>query len=64
MLETKTKTVTKQKCTRCSRVFWPKIDDETDEIVLPKTCSNKKCNSPYWNVAITKPGISAARKKK
>lgn len=47
-------TVKKQTCTRCSKSFWPKIDDKTDEIILPKTCRNQECNSPYWNVEKTR----------
>ena len=47
-------TVKKQTCTRCKFSFWPKIDDETNEIILPKTCRNQECNSPYWNVEKTR----------
>ena len=43
------KVVEKLTCTRCGKSFWPKIDDETDEIILPKTCRNQSCNSPYWD---------------
>jgi len=48
------KTISKQTCTRCSKSFWPKVDDTTDEIILPKTCRNQECNSPYWNVEKTR----------
>lgn len=46
--EIKKITIEKQLCTRCGKKFWPKVDDETDEIILPKTCRNQECNSPYW----------------
>jgi len=44
------KTIEKLKCTRCGKQFWPKIDDETNELILPKTCRGQTCKSPYWNV--------------
>ena len=46
--EIKKITIEKQECTRCGKKFWPKVDDKTDEIILPNTCRNKQCNSPYW----------------
>lgn len=46
--------IKKQTCTRCGKQFWPKVDDSTDEIILPKTCRNQECNSPYWNVEKTR----------
>ncbi len=48
------KTIEKCKCTRCGKEFWPKIDDETNEIVLPKNCRKQSCKSPYWNVEKTR----------
>lgn len=52
--EIKKITVEKRKCTRCDYEFWPKIDDKTDELILPKTCRNQECNSPYWDVEKTR----------
>lgn len=42
------KIILKIKCTRCQYEFWPKIDDKTDEIVMPKACRNQTCRSPYY----------------
>ncbi len=42
------KIVEKLKCTRCGKEFWPKIDDETNKLILPKSCRNQSCRSPYW----------------
>jgi len=30
-------------CLRCGYEWWPKSPEK------PKTCANKKCNSPYWD---------------
>ncbi len=48
------KTIKKKTCNRCGFSFWPKIDDKTDEEILPNTCRNQACNSPYWNVEKTR----------
>lgn len=48
------KTIKKKTCTRCGFSFWLKIDDKTDEEILPKTCRNQECNSPYWDVEKTR----------
>lgn len=42
------KTIEKIVCTRCGFGFWPKVDAETNEVVLPKNCRNQECKSPYY----------------
>ena len=38
-------TVPQYTCERCSHVWLPKRPDS----VMPKTCANAKCRSPYWD---------------
>ncbi len=52
-----------QTCNRCGWEFIPtrvKRDDigKIIEILLPKTCPNPACNSPYWNKPRLVRGIS------
>jgi hypothetical protein len=48
-------TVERLSCYRCGYKWWPKIAlDGT--IIIPRTCANKKCKSPYWfKPRLTKP---------
>lgn len=52
-----------QTCTRCGWEFIPTRVKRNEvgkiiEILLPKTCPNPACNSPYWNKPRTKGSTS------
>jgi hypothetical protein len=57
-----------QTCTRCEWEFIPtrvKRDDagKIIEIMIPKTCPNPACNSPYWNKPRTKGIVTDAARQ-
>lgn len=37
-------------CKRCKRVFAPKIDVNTQCVIIPKRCTDRECRSPTWNI--------------
>jgi hypothetical protein len=48
LAELKKITVEQLECNRCFYKWFPRITRE-GKTVIPKTCPNTKCKSPYWN---------------
>ncbi|MDE1868234.1 MAG: hypothetical protein KGI08_11080, partial [Thaumarchaeota archaeon] len=36
-------------CSKCDRYFYPKIDNITGQVIMPKYCPYKECHSINWN---------------
>lgn len=41
--------VSKHRCSKCNRNFYPKIDNDTGKVIIPKYCPYKDCHSINWN---------------
>lgn len=36
-------------CSKCDRFFYPKIENHTGIVIIPKYCAYHDCHSPNWN---------------